>query len=174
MRRLLVILLMLAAASAFAQGPRPSPKPEDVKSIDSIIAALYSSVSDPAGTKQDWDRFRSLFTQGARLIAVGAHEDDAIIHGVTPEEYVKLSGPYIEQNGFTEKELARKTDQFANIAQVFSTYESRIKTSGAKPLQRGINQIQLFNDGKRWWIVSVFWQDETEENPLPAKYLPGG
>jgi len=165
---------MLVFAGAFAQGPAPAPKPEDVKSIDSIIAALYSSVSDPAGTKQDWDRFRSLFRPDARLIAVGAHEDEAIVHGVTPDEYVKLSGAYIQQNEFTEKELARKTEQFANIAQVFSTYESRIKTSGAKPLQRGINQIQLFNDGKRWWVVSVMWQDETEDNPLPAKYLPGG
>jgi hypothetical protein len=27
------------------------------------------------------------------------------------------------------------------------------------------------NDGKRWWIVTVFWQAEDEKNPLPAEYL---
>lgn len=36
---------------------------------------------------------------------------------------------------------------------------------------RGINSIQLMNDGKRWWIVTIFWQGEDEKNPLPEKYL---
>ncbi|HTQ09736.1 MAG TPA: hypothetical protein VMI31_06660 [Fimbriimonadaceae bacterium] len=172
MRRSIVILLCLVSSIAFAQRPT-NAKPEDVKSIDSIVAALYSSISDPTASKMSWDRFESLFTDSGRLIAVGAREDDAIIHGISPAEYVKLSGPYIEQEGFSERELARKTEQFANIAQVVSTYESKLKGSD-KPLERGINLIQLFNDGKRWWIVSVTWQKEDEDNPLPAKYLPGG
>jgi len=29
------------------------------------------------------------------------------------------------------------------------------------------------NDGKRWWIVTVFWQGEDEKHPLPEKYLAG-
>jgi hypothetical protein len=36
---------------------------------------------------------------------------------------------------------------------------------------RGINSIQLWNDGKRWWIVNIFWQSETPDNPIPEKYL---
>jgi len=27
------------------------------------------------------------------------------------------------------------------------------------------------NDGKRWWVVTIFWQGEDEKNPLPEKYL---
>jgi hypothetical protein len=27
------------------------------------------------------------------------------------------------------------------------------------------------NDGKRWWVVTIFWQGEDEKNPLPAEYL---
>jgi len=27
------------------------------------------------------------------------------------------------------------------------------------------------NDGKRWWIVTVFWQGESPDSPLPDKYL---
>jgi hypothetical protein len=30
------------------------------------------------------------------------------------------------------------------------------------------------NDGKRWWIVTIFWQAEDEKNPLPEKYLMKG
>lgn len=77
----------------------------------------------------------------------------------------------MEAQGFFENEIARKTDAFGNIAHVFSTYDSRHKAEDAKPFARGINSIQLLNDGKRWWIVTVFWQGEDEKNPLPEKYL---
>jgi hypothetical protein len=39
---------------------------------------------------------------------------------------------------------------------------------------RGINSIQPMNDGGRWWIVSVFWDAERPDNPLPAEYLRPG
>jgi hypothetical protein len=38
---------------------------------------------------------------------------------------------------------------------------------------RGINSVQLFNDGRRWWIVSIYWQQENASVPIPEKYLPG-
>jgi hypothetical protein len=62
-------------------------------------------------------------------------------------------------------------EQFGEIAHVFSTYEARHKQEDAKPFMRGINSIQLMNDGKRWWIVSVYWEAETQTNQLPEKYL---
>ncbi len=173
MRKLVALVLTLAVICAYAQGPTPKGNSADVKSIDSIIAALYDVISGPPG-KHDWDRFRSLFATSGRLVGVGARNGSARSRSMTPDEYVTLSGAYIEKNGFFEKEIARKTDQFANIAQVFSTYESRNKADDKKPFDRGINSIQLFNDGTRWWIVSIFWQGEDAKNPLPAKYLHNG
>jgi hypothetical protein len=76
----------------------------------------------------------------------------------------------LEKEGFFESETARKTESFGQIAHVFSTYESR-HAPGEKPFQRGINSIQLMNDGTRWWIVTIFWQGEDEKNPIPEKYL---
>jgi len=38
---------------------------------------------------------------------------------------------------------------------------------------RGINSIQLWNDGKRWWIITILWQSENKENPIPEKYIEG-
>ena len=139
--------------------------------MDSTIAALYDVISGPAG-KRNWDRFRSLFAPGARLIANGVRPTGEVVSRVmTVEDYAQRNGAFFEKQGFFEREAARHTDAFGNIAQVFSTYESRHAKDDAKPFQRGINSIQLMNDGKRWWIVTVFWQGEDEKNPLPAKYL---
>lgn len=163
--------------------PRPTPAPEtpvagpaanpaDVASMDAIIAALYDVISGPAGKKRDWDRMRSLFVPGARLIPSGPRPAGGYGARVgTVEDYITRSAPYLESQGFYETDTARKTDAFGNIAHVFSTYDSRYKADDAKPFARGINSIQLLNDGKRWWIVTVFWQGEDEKNPLPEKYL---
>jgi uncharacterized protein (DUF779 family) len=29
-----------------------------------------------------------------------------------------------------------------------------------------------FHDGKRWWIASATWQDESARHPIPKEYLP--
>ena len=79
---------------------------------------------------------------------------------------------YFEKGGFFEKEVARRVEQFGNIAHVWSTYESRHTNDAPEPYIRGINSIQLFNDGARWWVMNVYWQAETPTGPLPADYLP--
>jgi hypothetical protein len=93
---------------------------------------------------------------------------------MTPDDYINASGNLIEENGFFEKEIARRVEVFGTIAHVFSTYESRHKAEDPTPFARGINSIQLMNDGKRWWIVTVFWQGEGPDNPIPEKYLKNG
>jgi hypothetical protein len=140
--------------------------------MDSAIAALYDVISGPAGKKRDWNRFRSLFIPGARMIPTGKRQSGEVASTVIdPEGYITRSSKFLEEQGFFEKESARRTEVFGNIAQVFSTYESRHKAEDKEPFMRGINSIQLMNDGKRWWIVTVFWQAESPDNPLPKKYL---
>ena len=149
----------------------PAANPADVATMDSIIAALYDVISGPPG-KRDWDRFRSLFAPGARLIPTGVRQSGEVGSRVlTPEDYIQRSAPLLEKDGFFEREVSRRAEQFANIAHIFSTYESRHGKDDAKPFMRGINSIQLMNDGKRWWIVTVFWQGEDPKNPLPPEYL---
>jgi len=141
--------------------------------MDSIVAALYDVISGPAGQKRNWDRFRSLFVPGARLIPTGRNPQTGEVASRvrTPEEYITRSAPLLEQNGFFEREISRRTESFGNIAHLFSTYESRHKAEDEKPFARGINSIQLMNDGKRWWVVTIFWQGEDDKTPLPAEYL---
>ena len=149
----------------------PPAKPEDVKSIDSIIAATYDVISGPAGDR-DWDRFRSLLIPEARLIPVAAGSDAGSaryrVFGV--EDYVDRDRAIFKQNGFFENEVSRKQEQFGHIAHVFSTYESR-HVKGDKPFARGINSFSLFNDGQRWWVVQIMWDAENPTQPIPEKYL---
>lgn len=172
MRSALTLLGALSLAlPAFSQS---APK-EEFDSVDSILKAVYGVISGPAGQKRDWDRMKSLFQPEARMIAVGktpAGEVRKRVYSV--DDYIRLSGPILEERGFFEKEVSRRVEQYGNIAHVFSTYESRQKADDAKPFMRGINSFQLWNDGKRWWVISIYWQSEDPTTPVPDKYLKNG
>lgn len=169
-----------SAQAAPAPAPVPGPvvvqvpaaAPEDVASIDAIVTALYDVISGPAGQPRNWNRMRSLFIPGGRLMPTGTRQGARVMRVLEVNDYIAMSGPQLERAGFRERELARRTEQFGHIAHVFSTYEGRSEVNGT--VIRGINSIQLMNDGTRWWVVSVYWEAETPENPLPAKYLTSG
>jgi hypothetical protein len=149
--------------------------PADVESIDAIITAVYDGISGPAGKKRDWDRERSLYFPGARLIPTAKPGEDIDLAPqiLDIDGFIARVEPYFEKSGFYEKEIARRTEQFGRIAQVWSTYESRHNENDPEPFMSGINSIQLFNDGNRWWIVTIYWQQESAEHPIPTEYLPG-
>ena len=153
----------------------PEANPSDVASIDAIITAAYDVISGPAGKKRDWNRERSLFLSGARLIPTaveaGRNDVDLAPQLLDVEGYIARVESLVEKKGFYEEEIAQRVEQFGRIAHVWSTYESRHDLSDPEPFMRGINSMQLFNDGKRWWIVSIYWQHESERHPLPEKYL---
>ena len=168
----LVMLPAVASAQAATDSAPPRANPTDVASPDAIIAALYDVISGPAGQPRDWNRFRSLFASGARLIpsrrAQGAPPRPVAL---TPDEYAQRAATGLTTNGFFEREIGRSMDRFGTIAQVFSAYESKRSASDPKPFARGINSIQLFDDGTRWYVVTVFWDSERPDNPIPEKYL---
>ena len=149
--------------------------PTDVASIDAIITAAYDSISGPAGQKRDWNRVRSLFIPGARLIPTakhaGKHDVDLAPQVLDVDSYIARVEPCFQENGFFEKEIARRTEQFGRVAHIWSTYESRYNPDDDEPFMRGVNSIQLFYDGSRWWIVTIYWQHEGGEHPIPEKYL---
>ena len=152
----------------------PKADPADVKSIDAILAAMYQATGGNPGQPRQWDRYRSLFTPDARLIAArpGA-EGGAGAMFLTVGNYVDANRTYFEKGGFFDKEVSRKMEAFGNIAHVWSTFESRHKSDDPAPYVRGINSIQLLKDGGRWWIVNLFWDFEREDVPLPEQYLKG-
>ena len=154
-----------AQAQSATPAATPAADPKDVASVDAIIAALYDVISGPAGKARNWDRFKSLFVPGARLIPTAMTPDKhARLRVITPDDYASQVGSRLEAGGFFEHEIARTSDAFGNITHVFSTYESRRAASDAQPFARGINSIQLFTDGARWWVVTVLWDSERADN----------
>jgi len=165
-------VLQAAPVSPAAPASNYQARSADVESVDGIVAALYDVISGPAGKPRDWDRMRSLFAPQGRLMAVGARPDGSYaLRGMGVEDYIARNTKAFASMGFFEREAARTTETFGQIVHVFSTYESRHAAGDAKPFQRGINSIQLYNDGKRWWVVNVLWRAEDERLPLPERYL---
>ena len=177
------VLCLVAAEPASAQQPQPpaqaSPvvvrvpaaKPEDVQTIDGIINALYASISGPKGVARDFQRMRTLFVPEARLMpTVNRQPGGRGVAILSVGDYIATSGPVLMELGFREREVARRVEEFGSIAHVFSTYES-FRGEETAPFSRGINSIQLLNDGTRWWVVSIFWDAERPGLQIPEKYL---
>jgi len=165
-------ILKMQQTTGTAKPALPAANPADVATLDAILAAVYDSISGAKGQTRNWNRFRSLFIPGARLIPTGTRQNGETASRVlTPEEFIASSGKFMEEQGFFERSIANHIETFGNIAHAFSVYEGRHDTADAKPFVRGINSIQLMNDGKRWWVVTIFWQPEDAANPLPKKYL---
>lgn len=143
----------------------------DVGSADAIIKALYDVISGPSIKARDWDRFRFLFGKEARMMTAVPHKDSGtIIRTITPEQYIERNGKRLQEIGFVEKELHRITETHGAVTHMFSTYQSDLTVNGTPQQMRGINSIQLFNDGKRYYIVSVFWDGDSKKT-IDKKYL---
>jgi len=176
MKRILMLVTVvffctITKAAGFLNDSIPA-KAKDVSSPEAIVAAVYNVISGPADQKRNWDRMRTLFVPDARMIATGKRQTGEITRRVmSVEDYITNSGPFLEKDGFFEKEIGNKTEQFGNIVHVFSTYESRKTLADEKPFMRGINSIQLWDDGKRWWVINILWQSENKDTPIPEKYI---
>ncbi|MAG58246.1 MAG: hypothetical protein CMJ83_18320 [Planctomycetes bacterium] len=181
MRRLSAILVFAVGATApmwlanapttDAGAPPPAADPKDVRSIDAIIKATYASMSGVAGEKRDWDRFRSLFHPEGRLAPVVQRRDGKARPAITtPGAFAKRNGPMFTKVGFSEKEVARRTERFRHLAHVWSTYEARRADQPDVVWATGLNSFQLVFDSQRWWILHLTWTPADKNNPVPDKY----
>jgi hypothetical protein len=87
------------------------------------------------------------------------------------QDFVDGSDSLFVHDGFVEREIHRVTRSYGTIVQVFSSYEER-RTADGPVAGRGINALQLFWDGTRWWIASAIWFAEDPTHPIPREFLP--
>jgi len=146
----------------------------DTSTIGGVIDALYEVISFPPGGRPDWDGLRRLFAPGGRLIPPKskAGSPDLVLD---VEAFVAWGEQVFEHGemrtrGFYEHDTHRVIETFGDIAHVFSTYESRFTRDDPAPFERGINSIQLIRDGDRWLTLTLFWDVESSEKPIPEKY----
>ncbi len=142
------------------------PLKEDVETIDGVMKAYYEVVSGPADQARQWVRDNSLHHPNALIVFTGKGNDGKpYAMAMNLNEFHSDTESY--KNGFWESEIHRKTEKFGNIAQVWSTYKT-IRGNGA--ISKGINSIQLYNDGNRWWIISWMFDSERKGNKIPKAY----
>ena len=166
------VLICFIAFSAQAQNSE-NDYLSKCQSLDSTMETLYSVISGEKGEARNWGLFRYLFKPDAKLIPSGKNKEGTYdLRYMSPQDYINQSSSWLIENGFFEKEIHRTVNTFGNITQVFSTYESFRSKKDEVPFMRGINSIQLLNDGNRWWIVNIYWTQESEENLIPSEYLP--
>ncbi len=162
-----LILFFGLSSTTFGQNEE---KPNDVESIDHIITALYEVISGPAG-QRDWDRMQSLFKPGATMGAVNQTEEGEMRYvTMTPEEYKQRNDEYFRNNDFWEEEIDRKVFEFGEMATVQTSYEI-LNDKDGEASQRGVNSVQLVYDQDRWWITSITWNTERDDNPIPQELL---
>ena len=169
-----------AGKSADPQKPVPhvsigkvAPRPEDVSTIDGMIKAYYEIVSGPAGQPRQWDRDATLYIPNVRFVIISEDATGkATAESMTHQEFVDTSEASIGGKAFYEHEVHRITQRAGNIAHVFSTAE-RSSSPDGKVEGRGIDSLELFWDGKRWWITAAnLWDINTTKHPLPPEFLP--
>ena len=148
----------------------------DPGTINGIIYALYNTISGPSGQERNWNDFRNLFADNARMfIAVPDDDSGSVLKSITPEEYVQRNQTRLSDIGFNEEELYRITNTYGAGSQVFSTYESHFTNkNGEEEITKGINNIQLYFDGERYFIASIFWDANAKNIEVPDRYLPKG
>jgi hypothetical protein len=148
----------------------------DGSSVDTIVDAMYQSVSHGPEEEPNWKRMHEIFLPVGVLIPPRRPDaqEFAVLDVDAFQDRVRKGMAAAKERGdstaFFESEIARKTDCFGNVCHVFSTYEGRHAPGDEKPFVRGINSVQLVNDGKRWWITSVVWDSEKPDKPIPTEY----
>jgi len=174
---LAIALLLPAALVAQAPArrhvvvPTVAPRAADVATVDGVVKAYYDVITGPAGQPRQWSRDRSLYIPDLRFVATGLAQGRPYAHVMTHQDFVDGSDSSFVHEGFFEREIHRVTQAYGNIVQVFSTYEEH-RTADGPVVGRGINALQLFWDGTRWWVASAIWFDEDEAHPIPAAFLP--
>ncbi len=148
-----------------------APRSADAASVDAVVAAFYDVISGPAGQPRQWERDRALYVPGVQFVSLGVRSGRP--HAVVMDHaaFVETVNDDLVREGFFEREIHRVTRSFGSLTHVFSTYEMR-NTEDGPVIGRGVNSLQLFHDGERWWIAGAVWDDERSDDPIPPELLP--
>src|SRR5438045_9639212 len=96
-------------------------EPRDVEPIDAIIAAAYHVISGPAGQKRDWNRERSLFCPGARIMptaSVPGRNDVELEPQCWMSKSISRGRSHFCSKAFTRRKLHDESSGLADLPNV--------------------------------------------------------
>jgi hypothetical protein len=150
----------------------PEPAASDVSSPEALVLALYQTISGPAESEQerDWTRFRSLLSPDATFRLVRWFYPERVAEELRQwnvEEFIEAGKLFWRDAGFWERPIWSRVEAYGNVAHVWSGYEGIAGSPESDPVTRGVNSFQLVHADGRWWLVSIAWDIETEDNRVP-------
>lgn len=171
MKKVFTIFMILLFAQALVFAQVKTSFGDDVSTLDGIMKAYYDVVTVKKGEKVSYERDSLLHVPNPSVGMAQVGKDGKVkLRLITLKQFHQNSDAYLEKDGFYEKEISRKVENFGAIYHVWSTYETRNVVDGPV-IERGINSIQLYFDGTRFWILTWVFDNESKEQPIPKKYL---
>lgn len=146
---------------------------QDVKSVENITQAYYEVISGPIGEERDFDRLKNLFHPNATFTYSywSTAEDKANLMEFDFDGYVEKLD-YLDKKGFYEEEISNQVTTYGTLVNVISTYKFWMEDKTAEG--RGVTFYNYFYDGERYWIMSMLWQMESEQFPIPETFIREG
>ncbi|MGJ3232446.1 MAG: hypothetical protein ACFE0P_11670 [Oceanicaulis sp.] len=133
------------------------------------LEALYDVISGPVGEARDWDRFRSLFIEGARMTIAAPGE--ARVATLSVEDYIARNGEALSRIGFTETETGRRTYVYGEMATILSAYEA-VRADTGETVATGVNSLVIMETAEGWKIASLAWRPADAAWPPEAGLIP--
>jgi hypothetical protein len=171
MKKIAMLLILITAILQTAKAQVITKYGDNVSTLNGMMKAYYDVVTVKKGEKPSYERDSLLHWPGVVVGSAGVGKDGKpVFHSMSLKRFHELSDPGLERDGFYEKEISRKVEKFGAIYHVWSTYESR-NEPGGPIIERGINSIELYFDGTRFWLLGWFFDGERKDNPIPGEYL---
>lgn len=178
--RLLRTSLVTLSLIGCARSPHPSltpvatvaPQPKDVETLDGLMRAFYEVVNVAPDGPRQWSRDRTLYVPWIRFVATGMSPSGRPEVEVWDHQRLVDETEPLVRKGFREREIHRTQSRYGNIVHIDSTYEAEHGPEGKATRSRGVNSLEVFFDGNRWWIASVMWMYEDADHPIPPHMLP--
>ena len=133
--------------------------------VNSVVDAMYASMSFELGQQPDWERQTEVFADNARLVRVN---DDGVFE-FDPRTFRQNLAAMIDSGAlpsFWEGELWRQTFEFGDVAHVLSAYEMRTSRAG-ELIARAVKSIQLYRSNETWCISAMLWRREGRQLIVP-------
>jgi hypothetical protein len=163
----LIRAALAASTAAIVIAPAQA---DDRADVEATVQAVYDVISGPVGQARDFDAMRELYLPGAAMGAVSAGEDgQGRGRVITLDDYIERSGPWLVENGFTERPTRTETTIYGELAYVRSAYEGVSGVTG-EVFVTGVNFITLFKIEGEWKIASILWRSADEDWPVDAAF----
>lgn len=129
--------------------------------IESTIETFYQVISGKSEENRDWDMFRSLFfSPDSGLASMRFNEKkECITKRSDVETYIVGLEKFLKENDFYEWGKNYKICIAGNMANVDSEYFAKRNPSDEQIIKKGVNFVQLIQQGEDWKIHSMLWQD---------------